>query len=78
MGYREEYARYVATLPHWPVWNLIPRRSQPVPWECTWHGTVNEVLCAECCREHAEYRETETWTQAAAKDGSDGESVSSP
>lgn len=69
MGYREDYARYVAALPHEPMWNLIPRhRPQPVPWECTWHGTVNEAACAECRREHAEYRATGTWQ---VKDGGD-------
>ena len=69
MSYREDYARYVATLPHEPMWNLIPRLPQPVPWECTWHGTVNEVMCGECRREHTEYRETGTWT---VKDGGEG------
>lgn len=73
MSYRDDYARYVATLPHEPMWNLIPRHPQPVPWECTWHGAVSDVLCAECRREHDEYRATGTWTAAEVKSGSGGE-----
>ena len=47
--------------PHDPTWNLIPRNGQPVPWTCTWHGTVRTVLCAECRREFDQYRATGTW-----------------
>ena len=72
MSYREELARHWATLPHEPIWNLIPRRMQPVPWECTWHGTVNEGLCAECRREHDEYRATGTWTPRPVRNGGEG------
>lgn len=50
-----------AGLPHDPMWNLIPRSSHAVPWECSWHGTVSELHCAECRREHAEYQATGTW-----------------
>jgi hypothetical protein len=74
----DDYVRYVATLPHEPMWNLIPRCLQPVPCVCDWHGTVDERMCAECRREYDEYRETGTWTQAAAKDSSDERGVSSP
>ena len=69
----DDYVRYCATLPHEPLWNLI-RRGSEVPWTCTWHGLVSEAKCAECIREHAEYRETRTWTWTV-KDGSEGESV---
>lgn len=52
-------------LPHEPVWNLLPRggtgRGKP-PWKCTWHGWVEDEYCGECKREHAEWRETGTWT----------------
>lgn len=48
-------------LPHLPIWNLL-RRSRLIPWKCTWHGWIEEPLCAECVREHAEYLETGTWT----------------
>lgn len=54
------YWRYRASLPHDPMWNLIPRRW-PEPWPCGWHGTVSGERCAECVREAAEYRETGTW-----------------
>lgn len=60
--YRRLYAAYVASLPHFPIWNLIPRKSQAVPWECSWHGTIAEVRCAECRREHDAWRETGSWT----------------
>lgn len=49
-------------LPHQPIWNLILRREQAVPWECTWHGVVRTELCAECHREHTEYLATGAWT----------------
>lgn len=57
-------------LPHEPVWNLLPMggkqgRPRP-PWKCDWHGWVEDDLCGECRREHAEYRETGTW---AARSG---------
>ena len=60
--YRRLYGAYVASLPHFPVWNLMPRRNHPVPCECGWHGTITGVLCAECRREHTEWRETGSWT----------------
>jgi hypothetical protein len=59
-------------LPHTPVWNLLPRRNWPGPWQCTWHGTVAGPVCAECRREHAEFRETGTWEPYADPGGSAG------
>jgi len=54
--------RYLGTLPHEPMWNLIPRRRpQPIPWECDWHGTVRYASCPACHREHAEYLAAGTW-----------------
>jgi len=64
----DDYVRYVATLPHEPLWNLVPRQEQACPWTCTWHGEVGEATCGECRREHAEYRGTGTWQ---VKDGSE-------
>jgi hypothetical protein len=58
----EAYRQYRASLPHDPMWNLIPRRNQAVPWECSWHGTISAVTCAECHREHAEYLDHGTWS----------------
>ena len=63
-AHREAYRQYRASLPHDPMWNLIPRRNQAVPWECSWHGTIETVLCGECHREHAEYLERGTWSSA--------------
>lgn len=63
---RPGYFVWPAGLPHDPIWNLIPRRRpQPVPWECSWHGTINAERCEECHREHAEYLETGTFTLAS-------------
>lgn len=59
--YAEAYRRWRQSLPHDPVWNLIPRTGQAVPWECDWHGTIATVLCAECRREHAGYLERGMW-----------------
>jgi hypothetical protein len=63
--YAEAYRAWRASFPHDPLWNLIPRTAQAVPWECGWHGTIEEVACAECRREHAEYLERGTWSSAA-------------
>ena len=60
----DDYVLHVATLPHEPIWNLIPRHERACPWTCTWHGAVISTTCAECHREHGEYRETRTWTPA--------------
>lgn len=58
------------SLPHDPVWNLLPMggrgRDKP-PWKCTWHGWVEDERCAECRREHAEYLATGAWTPAAER-----------
>ncbi len=54
----------VTALPHEPVWNLLPRNGRSpgkIPWKCSWHGWVEDELCGECRREHAEYRETGNW-----------------
>lgn len=54
-------------LPHEPFWNLLPmgggRRWKKPPWECGWHGWVEEEKCGDCIREHAEYLETGRWEQ---------------
>ena len=57
----DDYVRYAATLPHEPLWNLIPRGVRVRSWNCTWHGLISEATCGECLREYAEYRETGTW-----------------
>jgi hypothetical protein len=57
---REDWGRYWASLPHEPLWNLIPRHAD-VPYECSWHGITVTGGCPECIREHAEYRERGAW-----------------
>lgn len=57
-----------ARLPHAPIWNLIPRRKQTAPWECSWHGKVTGTACAECRREHAEYVAAGTWADRRCLD----------
>jgi hypothetical protein len=54
------YWRYRASLPHDPMWNLIPRRAN-VPYLCGWHGVTVTGGCPECVREHAEYMAAGTW-----------------
>ena len=59
-AYHRAYWAYRASLPHDPMWNLIPRK-RGVPFTCSWHGTVEVDSCGECVREHAEYMETGAW-----------------
>lgn len=48
------------SLPHDPVWNLVPRFAG-VPYVlCSWHGETVTGGCPECVREHAEYLATGT------------------
>lgn len=54
------YWRYRASLPHDPMWNLIPRFADK-PYECSWHGLQVTGSCPECVREHAEYLASGTW-----------------
>ena len=37
-------------------WNLLPRHGQKIPWTCSLHGQVNEVMCAACRTEYEAYK----------------------